>query len=71
MPNGTEATHDGYFYAGDAGSAIHGNHVDFFTGPVKQSPFSFVQSDERSAVQIFLIDSNEALKEMKRIHGLN
>ncbi len=71
LPNGTEATHDGYFYAGDAGSAIHGNHVDFFIGPVKQSPFNFVQSNERSTVQIYLVDSNEALQEMKRIHGLN
>jgi 3D (Asp-Asp-Asp) domain-containing protein len=32
LPSGQTATHDGYFFAADAGSGIKSGHIDFFTG---------------------------------------
>lgn len=71
LPDGKEVTHDGYFYAGDAGSAIIGNHVDFFCGPVKRQPFTFVQSSAQHTFPIVFIESAVVLEEMKRVHRLN
>ena len=44
--NGTQRTHDGYVLAGDTGSAIKGNHIDFFTGNFIGAPPAFVTSRE-------------------------
>jgi len=32
LSNGKKVIHDGYFFAGDTGSAIKNNHIDLFTG---------------------------------------
>ena len=40
--NNNQKTHDGYFFAGDTGSAIKGNHFDFFLGTTKINPFKNV-----------------------------
>ncbi len=39
LPNGTKVMHDGYFFAGDTGSAIKGNHIDIFTGITSENLF--------------------------------
>jgi 3D (Asp-Asp-Asp) domain-containing protein len=49
LPDGSPATHDGYFFAGDVGGAIKGAHVDFFLGVSLINPFTFVRSDEASS----------------------
>jgi 3D (Asp-Asp-Asp) domain-containing protein len=38
LPSGQTATHDGYFFAADAGSGIKSNHIDFFTGTFAPKP---------------------------------
>ena len=44
LPDGTKIIHDGYFFAGDTGSAIKQNHIDVFIGTAKTNPFSWVKS---------------------------
>lgn len=39
LPNGEKVKHDGYFFAGDTGSAIKKNHIDLFTGVSAVNPF--------------------------------
>lgn len=39
LPNGEKVEHDGYFFAGDTGGAITGNHIDIFTGVCIENPF--------------------------------
>jgi 3D (Asp-Asp-Asp) domain-containing protein len=46
LPDGSTATHDGYFFAGDVGGAIKDAHVDFFLGVSLKNPFPFVKSKE-------------------------
>ena len=42
LPSGQTATHDGYFFAADAGSGIKSNHIDFFTGTIAPNPLMLV-----------------------------
>ena len=49
LPDGSSATHDGYFFAADVGGAIKNNHVDFFLGTSLVNPFKFVTSDDSSS----------------------
>lgn len=44
LPDGSEAVHDGYFFAADRGGAIKETHIDVFVGMGKQNPFAFVKS---------------------------
>lgn len=53
--------HDGYFFAGDTGSAIKDNHIDFFIGIKKENPFtSVVTSNKNELLEIYII-KNEHL----------
>ena len=52
LPDGTAAVHDGYFFAGDVGGAIQGNHADFFLGPTSQNPFRFVTSSPQNTFAV-------------------
>ena len=36
----TEFTHDGYVFAADRGGAVKGNHIDFFSGNSRETPFT-------------------------------
>lgn len=40
--------HDGYLFAGDHGGAIHGRHVDIFTGAAGSNPFPVLISSTAS-----------------------
>lgn len=42
LPDGTKATHDGYFFAGDTGGGIKGQQVDMFTGVERSRVFKKV-----------------------------
>lgn len=57
LPNGQKVKHDGYFFAGDTGSAIKGNHVDVFTGIFSGNPFpGFIASRSSGLVDVFIIE---------------
>ncbi len=40
--NGMEQVHDGNFFAGDTGSEIRGNHIDFFIGSCVANPLTAI-----------------------------
>ena len=40
--DGVQYIHDGYFFAGDKGGAVTGNHIDVFTGVGNARAFDFV-----------------------------
>ncbi len=42
LPDGTKATHDGYFFTGDTGGGIKGQQVDMFTGVERSRVFKKV-----------------------------
>ena len=51
-------THDGYFFAGDTGSAIKENHFDFFIGLKKENPFStIITSNKNDLMEIYIINN--------------
>jgi 3D (Asp-Asp-Asp) domain-containing protein len=65
LPDGSRATHDGYFVAGDIGGAIKGNHIDVFTGVYRKNPFpAIVQSKSSATFAAYLVQNQPRLKEM-------
>ena len=59
---GQKIRHDGYFFAGDTGGAIKGNHIDVFCGASSTNCFDgFIKSDESRTFEAFPID-DEAIK---------
>ena len=44
LPDGKRVRHDGYFFAGDDGYGVHGNHIDVFIGISSDCPFPWVVS---------------------------
>jgi 3D (Asp-Asp-Asp) domain-containing protein len=67
MPDGTRRVHDGYFFAGDTGGLIHGNHIDVFIGIDAKSPFAWITSNSNSQIDYRIVpdaDIKEALLEL-------
>ncbi len=64
LPNGFH--HDGYFFAGDIGSAIGGKHIDVFYGTLDQEIFSFVDSDDTFSMRV--IPDIELKAEFEKYH---
>ncbi len=63
--------HDGYFFAGDTGSAIKGNHIDIFVGTDIKSPFDFVKSSSSGLFRVFIIDDSGIKLDMTNLHTAN
>lgn len=69
LPTGEEVVHDGYFFAGDTGSAIKGTHIDVFTGIQSGNPFvSFLKSKPQETFQAFVITDSALINQMKQLH---
>jgi 3D (Asp-Asp-Asp) domain-containing protein len=69
LPSGNVVLHNGYFYAGDTGGAIKGNHVDVFTGVLQKNPFaSFVKSDMNKTFQAYLISNPKIQVSLDQMH---
>jgi len=69
LPNGLEVIHDGYFFAGDTGSAIKGNHIDIFTGIFDGNPFKdVIQSDPKKTFDAFFIKDQQVINSLKSQH---
>lgn len=69
LPNGKITTHDGYFFAGDVGKAIIGNHIDIFTGLNVENPFpNVIYSTENKTFEAFIINDNQIISELKKNH---
>ncbi len=57
LPDGRTATHDGYFFAADTGSAIIGNHIDVFLGVTTTNPFAFIKSTSSGKFQAYIVNN--------------
>jgi 3D (Asp-Asp-Asp) domain-containing protein len=71
LPDGTVAHHDGWFFAGDRGGAIRGDHVDVFLGVAAENPFTFVESKKSGTFAAYVIDGDgEAQRRLAAAHAL-
>lgn len=68
LPSGDRVHHDGFFFAGDVGSAIQGNHIDVFLGTSKQNPFPFIASNPSKTFQAFLIQDSDIAHALTLLH---
>lgn len=70
LPNGLEVIHDGYFFAGDTGSAIKGNHIDIFTGIFDGNPFKeVIKSDPTKTFDAYLLINRQVINSLKSQHS--
>jgi 3D (Asp-Asp-Asp) domain-containing protein len=70
LPSGKRVQHDGYFFAGDIGGAIKGNHIDVFTGVYRKNPFlNFVQSKSGATFEAYRVEHSVAITDiLQQIH---
>jgi hypothetical protein len=60
--------HDGYFFAGDTGGAIKGNHIDVFTGTDDNHPFEFVKSTAKHANDAYIVENETLIESLENLH---
>jgi hypothetical protein len=61
--------HDGYFFAGDTGSAIKGNHIDLFTGVFEGNPFiDVIQSNPTKTFEAFVVTEPSIIDSLLFLH---
>ncbi|MFD1294972.1 3D domain-containing protein [Lutibacter holmesii] len=60
--------HDGYFFAGDTGSKITGNHIDVFIGINKSNPFKFIKSNSSNTFKAEIITDQIKIEQLKELH---
>lgn len=68
LPDGTQAVHDGYFFAADTGGALYGNHVDVFIGTAATTPFGFVRSTKSATYKMYVIRNPDILSALRERH---
>ncbi|MEY2988254.1 MAG: hypothetical protein RJB13_1775 [Pseudomonadota bacterium] len=68
LPNGQKRVHDGYFFAGDTGGLINGNHIDVFLGIATKTPFSWITSRSSSRIPYEVVDNAEIAEALLRLH---
>ena len=69
LPNGQKVIHDGYFFAGDTGSAIKGNHIDLFTGVFEGNPFiDVIQSNPTKTFEAFVVTEQSIIDSLLFLH---
>lgn len=64
LEDGTAFTHDGYVFAADTGSNVHGNHIDFYTGFVNSNPFPDLAGGEKHRFKAYLVREGPILEEL-------
>ena len=69
LPHGQKVIHDGYFFAGDTGGAIKGNHIDLFTGVFEGNPFiDVIQSNPTKTFEAFVITEQSIIDSLLFLH---
>lgn len=71
LPSGQKRTHDGYFFAGDTGGLIHGNHIDVFLGIATRTPFPWITSRSSSKVPYEIVADQDIIDALTSLHLLN
>jgi 3D (Asp-Asp-Asp) domain-containing protein len=71
MPNGRKIIHDGFFFAGDKGGAIKGNHIDVYIGTFKKAPiFPWIKSNETKTFTAFRVLDKKVIDRLTELHLL-
>lgn len=65
---GMSVEHDGYFFAGDVGSKIKGNHIDVFLGSSAENPFGFVKSNQAGTFDAYLVTDKSLIAKYVNLH---
>ncbi|GAL85661.1 hypothetical protein Mic7113_3549 [Sporocytophaga myxococcoides] len=60
--------HNGYFFAGDVGSKIVGNHIDVFLGSSKENPFDFVKSNHAGSFEAYFVKDKKIIDKYTSLH---
>ena len=68
ISDSTTFLHDGYFFAGDTGGAIKGNHIDVFTGVDDSHPFGFVKSSAKHAYDAYTVENEALIETLENLH---
>lgn len=68
LPDGSRRIHDGYFFAGDTGGLIHGNHIDVYIGIDSSSPFSWITSNPNTSIQYQVVPDQDLKDVLLSIH---
>lgn len=70
LPSGEVVVHDGYFFAGDVGGAIKGDHIDVFAGTLLTNPFpAFVKSTAAFKTTAVVVDDPAVVKQLRALHA--
>lgn len=69
LPSGARVAHDGYFYAGDSGGGVRGNHIDVFLGLAKTNPFPFARGSARATFPAYLLEDRALEDALASLHG--
>jgi 3D (Asp-Asp-Asp) domain-containing protein len=68
LPNGQKVVHDGYFFAGDTGGAIKGNHIDTFTGIYASNPLpGTIKSNPKKTFEVFMVTDQNIIAQLTKI----
>lgn len=71
MPNGRKIIHDGFFFAGDKGGAIKGNHIDVYIGTFKKAPFfPWIKSNETKTFSAYRVLDKKVIDRLTELHLL-
>ena len=69
LPNGKQAIHDVYFFAGDTGGAIKKNHIDIFTGIYAGNPFpEVIKSNENKTFEAIIVTDASIISTLTEMH---
>ncbi len=71
MPDGSQRLHDGYFFAGDTGGLIRGQHIDVYIGIDTLSPFSWITSQSSSRIQYQIVPDTDLKEVLLELHLQN
>jgi 3D (Asp-Asp-Asp) domain-containing protein len=70
IKTGRVIIHDGYFFVGDKGGAIKGNHVDVFIGTHDNAPFfPWIKSNQAKTFDAFVVTDQQIISELKQSHA--
>lgn len=66
---GKTIVHDGYFFAGDIGGAIKGNHIDVYIGTsLKATFFPWIKSRETGTFKAYVVTDEKIINELRDLH---
>lgn len=68
LPDGRQARHDGYFFAGDDGFGVYGSHIDVYIGVSSHCPFPWVKSRPSDTFPAYIVTDPTIIRTLRRRH---